>query len=128
PAETRAYLDAVRAGTRRQLARATFDPSDLLLADGFVYKMIAQHEAQHTETILQRVQLIDDLHYEPSRRREPPAAAVSLDAEWAVVPAGPFLMGTDDRSFAYDNERPQHLVALPRYRIALALVTNAQYL
>src|SRR5207244_3996722 len=33
-----------------------------------------------------------------------------------------------DRSFAYDNERPAHVVELPRYRIDLAPVTNAQYL
>ena len=51
-----------------------------------------------------------------------------MDAEYAVIPAGPFVMGTDDRSFAYDNERPAHVVELARYRIDLAPVTNAQYL
>ena len=126
--EAMAYLDEVRERTRRRLERATFDPCDPLLADGYVYKMIAQHEAQHTETILQTIQLIDDLHYEPGRRVEPPSAVVSIDAEVAVIPAGQFVMGTDDRSFAYDNERPAHLVDLPRYRIDLAPVTNGQYL
>src|SRR5204863_947228 len=48
-----AYMHAVRARVRRQLAQVNFDPSDPLLADGYVYKMIAQHEAQHSETILQ---------------------------------------------------------------------------
>jgi iron(II)-dependent oxidoreductase len=123
-----AYMQEVRLRVRRQLARATFDPSDPLVADGYVYKMIAQHEAQHTETILQTIQLIDGVVYEPSRRREPPGAVVPIDAEYAVIPAGPFVMGTDERSFAYDNERPAHVVELPRYRIALAPVTNAQYL
>jgi len=123
-----AYMQQVRLRTRRQLAQVTFDPTDPLLVDGYVYKMIAQHEAQHTETVLQTIQLIDGLVYEPSRRREPAAAIVSPDAEYAVIPAGPFVMGTDDRTIAYDNERPAHLVELPRYRIDLAPVTNAQYL
>ncbi|HJQ84087.1 MAG TPA: ergothioneine biosynthesis protein EgtB [Candidatus Binatia bacterium] len=134
--ETLRYMHDIRARVRRQLARATFDPSDSLLADGYVYKMIAQHEAQHTETILQTIQLARSgedpskgpLVYEPGRRIEPKGSAVGLDVEWAVIPGGPFVMGTDDRGFAYDNERPAHLVDLPRYRIALAPVTNAQYL
>jgi gamma-glutamyl hercynylcysteine S-oxide synthase len=126
--EALAYLQEVRLRTRRRLAQVTFDPSDPLLADGYVYKMIAQHEAQHTETVLQTIQLIPDLHYEPGRRREPPGAAVPLEVDAAVIPAGPFLMGTDDRSFAYDNERPLHLVDLPRYKIDLAPVTSGQYL
>jgi len=122
------YLQEVRLETRRRLGEVTFDPSDPLLADGYVYKMIAQHEAQHTETILQTIQLVEDLHYEPGRRREPPGAVVPLGGEAAVIPAGPFPMGTDDRAFAYDNERPAHLVDLPRFRIDLAPVTNGQYL
>ncbi len=125
---TLAYMHEVRARVRRHLAQVNFDPSDPLLADGYVYKMIAQHEAQHSETILQTIQLIEDLTYEPGRRTEPRRALVSMDAEYAVIPAGPFVMGTDDRSFAYDNERPAHVVELPRYRIDLAPVTNAQYL
>ncbi|HTD25690.1 MAG TPA: L-histidine N(alpha)-methyltransferase, partial [Candidatus Elarobacter sp.] len=125
---TLAYMHEVRARVRRHLAQVNFDPSDPLLADGYVYKMIAQHEAQHSETILQTIQLIEDVTYEPGRRVEPRRALVSMDAEYAVIPAGPFVMGTDDRSFAYDNERPAHVVELPRYRIDLAPVTNAQYL
>jgi iron(II)-dependent oxidoreductase len=126
--EALAYLQEVRLRTRRRLPGVSFDPADPLLADGYVYHMIAQHEAQHGETILQAIQLLDDLVYEPGRREEPAAAVVPLEAEWAVVPAGPFVMGTDDRTVAYDNERPAHLVDLPAYRIDLAPVTNARFL
>src|SRR2546430_17723288 len=90
--------------------------------------MSAQHEAQHSETILQAVQLMEGIAYEPGRRREPPAAVVPVDPESVVIPAGPFVMGTDDRGFAYDNERPAHTVDLPPFRIDCAPVTNAQYL
>jgi iron(II)-dependent oxidoreductase len=123
-----AYLQAVRHRTWTRLREVTFDPGDPLLADGYIYTMLAQHEAQHTETILQTIQLAG-IRYEPDRRGEPPVAVLPVDpGAWAVVPAGPFLMGTDDRSIAYDNERPAHVVDLPRYRIDLAPVTNAQYL
>jgi iron(II)-dependent oxidoreductase len=127
-AGTLVYLHDVRQKTHQRLATVSYDPGDPLLADGYVFKMIAQHEAQHSETILQTISLIDDLRYEPGLRREPRRALVGLDGEYAVVPAGPFIMGTDDRSGAYDNEQPAHEVDLPRYRIDLMPVTNAQYL
>ncbi len=123
-----AYLGEVRQRARHRLAQLDLDASDPLLADGYIYKMIAQHEAQHSETILQAVQLMEGIAYEPGRRREPPAAVVPVDPESVVIPAGPFVMGTDDRGFAYDNERPAHTVDLPRFRIDCAPVTNAQYL
>jgi iron(II)-dependent oxidoreductase len=36
-------------------------------------------------------------------------------------------MGTDDEAWAYDNERPAHIVDLPAFRIDAAPVTNAGY-
>jgi iron(II)-dependent oxidoreductase len=44
------------------------------------------------------------------------------------VPAGPFVMGTDNRTLAYDNERPAHEVHVPAFRIDVAPVTNRAYL
>jgi iron(II)-dependent oxidoreductase len=123
------YLDETRAHTLAALARASFDPSDPLLARGYVHAMLAQHEAQHSETILQTIQLIADLTYEPPRREDPRGALAPLgDAAEAVVPPGPFIMGTDDRSIAYDNERPAHEVHLARYHIDLYPTTNGQFL
>jgi iron(II)-dependent oxidoreductase len=37
-------------------------------------------------------------------------------------------MGTNDRQWAYDNERPQHEVNVPTFWMARAPVTNRQYL
>jgi iron(II)-dependent oxidoreductase len=128
-AESLAYLHAVRERARARLERVSFDPSDPLLADGYVYSLIAQHEAQHTETILQTIQLIEGLTYEPRRRSEPPAAIASVNpAEEVIVPAGEFMMGTDDRTAAYDNERPAHPVDVARFRIGVTPVTNGQFL
>jgi iron(II)-dependent oxidoreductase len=44
------------------------------------------------------------------------------------IPAGPFVMGTDDDPWAYDNERPAHVVDLAAFWIDTAPVTNGQYL
>jgi iron(II)-dependent oxidoreductase len=43
-----------------------------------------------------------------------------------LVPGGPFTMGAED-AWAYDNERPAHVVDVPSFRIDRALVTNAEY-
>jgi iron(II)-dependent oxidoreductase len=44
------------------------------------------------------------------------------------VAAGPFVMGTSTDPWAYDNERPGHLVDLPAFHIDTAPVSNAAYL
>jgi iron(II)-dependent oxidoreductase len=41
-----------------------------------------------------------------------------------LVGAGPFTMGTDDLSRAYDNERPAHVVDLPAFWIDTTPVSN----
>ena len=49
-----------------------------------------------------------------------------FEPETILIPAGPFLMGTDD-PVAPAPERPQHTVDLPAFRIGKYPVTNAQY-
>ena len=45
-----------------------------------------------------------------------------------MIPGGPFVMGTDAEPWAYDNERPAHVVDLPAFRIDAGPVTNGRYL
>src|SRR5262249_38740066 len=99
---------------------------DELRVGGLVYHLIARHEAQHAETILQAIQL-QGAAYEPPRRVSPPGPAAPMAFADAVVPAGVFVMGTDDRVDAYDNERPAHPVELPFFRIDVLPVTNADF-
>ncbi len=123
------YLQDTRRRTLDTLARAAFPATDPLLAGGFVHAMLAQHEAQHSETILQTIQLIDDLTYEPPRRHDPAGTLTPLgDAVEAIIPAGAFIMGTDDRTRTYDNERPAHEVHVARFGIDLCPTTNEQFL
>jgi iron(II)-dependent oxidoreductase len=44
-----------------------------------------------------------------------------------LVEGGPFRMGTDDRSSAYDNERPSHTVELPSFAIDRFPVTARRF-
>ncbi len=50
------------------------------------------------------------------------------DILWCEIPAGPFLMGSaDDDPQAFDDEKPQHTLTLPRFYIARYPITNAQF-
>src|SRR6516165_6830919 len=52
PAEARAYGREVRGRVLDLLERAPFTGGTRLLADGFAFGMVAQHEVQHDETML----------------------------------------------------------------------------
>ncbi len=99
-----------------------------LRAGGYVYRMVAQHEYQHNETILQALQL-NEPHYRAPRALAVPAGRpVAADADGMVrFPGGAVEIGTDDRSAAYDNERPRHMVELAPFRIGAWAVTNGEY-
>ena len=49
------------------------------------------------------------------------------ETEDVLVPAGPFTLGTNDEPWAYDNERPAHVVELPAFRIERHPVTNERF-
>ena len=134
PAEARGYLADVRRQVHvtiaqlgaRSGAAAAGGP---LLQDGCVFHLVAQHEAQHQETMLQAIELREDLPYCPSfvDRSSWPVVAPPPSST-VLVPAGPFIMGTNDQEWAYDNERPAHQVHVEAFRLATAVVTNGEYL
>ena len=103
-----------------------------LVRDGYVFRMVVQHEYQHNETILQTLQLKRGDPYRPPRRRphpDPGEAARDTAAFGDMVrfPGGRVEVGTDDRSAAYDNERPRHSVELAPFLIDAAPVTEEAY-
>ena len=123
------YIAEVR-GEALDLLRATeLEPDAPLLRDGYVYNMVVQHEAQHQETVLQALDLRADLKpYVMASNRSLPAPRRRVDdTERVVVAAGSFLMGTDDQTSAYDNERPRHRVDLPAFAIDRYPVTARRY-
>jgi iron(II)-dependent oxidoreductase len=122
------------AGVRRRvldlLAREdAADEADPLRRGGYVYRMVAQHEYQHNETILQALQLKEDRPYRAPRAVVPPAGicAGAVVGKTVRFPGGRVQIGTDDRSAAYDNERPRHEVELAPFLIGAAPVTNGEY-
>lgn len=122
------YMAAVRRRTRAGIAAHSTESSEPLLAAGYLWSMLAQHEAQHDETILQSIQLLEKLEYEPHLRQAPKRVKRAPAAEMVVVPAGSFPIGTNDRTRAYDNERPEHIVDVGRFRIDAYPVSNGDFL
>ncbi|MBJ7457505.1 MAG: DinB family protein, partial [Thermoleophilia bacterium] len=129
-AAARRYLDIVRERSLEALTASDLgDGADPLVRDGFVFEMVAEHEAQHTETILQALQMLPAGAYRPERRRAlPKVAAPDGGSPWVDVPAGEFTMGAGPRGFAYDCERPLHTLRLGAFRIARDPVTAGAHL
>jgi len=130
PAEARAYTAEVRARTLEVLEAADTSPDhpERLLAGGFVFGMVAQHEAQHDETMLATHQLRKGPPVLDAPAPPPaPADAAALPRE-VLVPGGPFTMGTSTEPWALDNERPAHQVEVAAFWLDTVPVTNGRYL
>ncbi len=124
----RRYLDEVRARALEALAAADLsDDADPLTAGGFVFDMVAQHEAQHTETLLQCLQMLPAGRYAPAARRPLPAPAGPAGG-WVEVPGGAFAMGAPEGGFAYDCERPAHRREVAPFLLARDPVTCGEHL
>jgi len=129
PTEARRYLGEVRNRVLDVLDTQTaFDADGApgLVVNAFVYGMVVQHEHQHDETMLATLQLMGGDGYRPDAPAPP--AGGPLSAAEVRVPGGPFVMGTDDEAWAFDNERPAHVVDLGPFWIDAAPVSNHQYL
>jgi iron(II)-dependent oxidoreductase len=128
PGEARRYIADVREQALEVLHTAPASAADeQLLAGGFVFGMVAQHEQQHDETMLATHQLrrgpaVLDAPAPPPA----PADAARLPRE-VHVPGGPFTMGTDAEPWALDNERPAHPVDVPSFWLDTVPVSNAAY-
>jgi iron(II)-dependent oxidoreductase len=123
----RAYMAEVRARTLGALEAVELeDTDDELLRDGFLYEMLLAHEHQHNETMLQLLQMVE--RYEPVERDPAPAAEPSSDGpEMVRVDGGKVEVGAGPNGFAYDNERPRHVVELDPFWIDRAPVSNGQF-
>jgi iron(II)-dependent oxidoreductase len=132
-AEMKARLEKIRSRVLDRLETVEFEEGNPLLRDAYVYHMVLQHEYQHNETILQTLQLKKGEPY-----RAPRAHALATSQSGATAQAargrmisfegGAVTIGTDDRSAAYDNERPRHEIDLHPFLIDREPVTNGRYL
>jgi iron(II)-dependent oxidoreductase len=125
----RTVMQEIRRRVLNRLANVDLDSDTPLLRAGYVYRMVLQHEYQHNETMLQTLQLKRGQPYSPLLRRVVPPKSMGFEAGKMVrFPGGLIPIGTDDRSAAYDNERPAHVVDLKPFWIDVTPVTNAGFL
>jgi iron(II)-dependent oxidoreductase len=124
PDDAREYMAAVRERTIEVL-------EDRGLGDGLVCELVLRHELQHSETMRQTMAiaglLAADEQAELARPLQGPQATQESE-EWIALAAGPFAMGAPPEGFAYDNERPRHIVDLPAYQIARRPVSNGSWM
>ncbi len=123
-----AVRDRVLAAVGTGTADRRVDPLVTeLIADDLVYGMVVRHEHQHIETMLGTLQLMSEGG--PVAAGDGPGATTLVPGMHGetLVPAGPFVMGTDTDLWAYDNERPAHSVDLPAFFIDTTPATNAEY-
>lgn len=128
PEEASRYITAVRTRVLDALDRVRLSPREPLLEGGFVYGMVVQHEHQHDETMLATHQLRAGGPALPPASAPPRVPESQLPSAEVRVDAGPFRMGTSTDLWAYDNERPGHVVDLPAYWIDATPVPNRAYL
>jgi iron(II)-dependent oxidoreductase len=124
PAESRAYVTTVRDQVIDSLEKVPLVGA--LAGDGFVYHMVIQHEHQHDETMLATHQLRKGAPALLDPPGSAPSAGTAVEPE-VLIPGGPFLMGTTDDPWAYDNERPGHMVDVPAFHLDTTPVGNAAY-
>jgi iron(II)-dependent oxidoreductase len=128
------YMRRVRDGALACLERFDFDSADPLRRDGYVFRLVLEHERQHQETLAYLLQLLD-----PEKKRRPDADAriearaphgfveTTTPRDMVSIPSGAFLMGATWDSFAYDNEYPVREVFVPAFKLARVPVTNAEF-
>ena len=130
--EMEKYLSDVRERVLRHLEKTAFDETDPVLRDGYVFRLVLEHEEQHQETLAYLLHL---LH--PSKKARPtrigqknPATRQGLssqDGEMVRVEEGTFVVGSVWNAFAYDNELPPQTVEVPAFKMDKLLATNEEY-
>jgi iron(II)-dependent oxidoreductase len=115
-AEALRYLAAVRE-------RVAELPPDALL-----HELVLRHEQQHTETMLQTMELAHLPAPAPRLDVGAPDGSALTGLELVEVPAGPCTLGASAARFAYDNERPRHQLHVAAFRIGRVPVTNGTFM
>ena len=102
-----------------------------LLARGLAAYTILEHEAMHQETLAYIWHRLPyDQKVGPIGVSPPPLGAEPPPPFAVPIPAGVATLGADpdETAFAWDNELPQHRVAVPAFSIDAYPVTNRDYL
>src|SRR3954447_24481869 len=97
---------------------------DVPVGDGFLHELVARHELQHTETMLQTMELGGMLP--EGLGRPEPVGGGGLDL--VEIAGGPTEIGAPEHHFGYDNERPRHVRNVGTFEIGRHPITNATWM
>ena len=95
-----------------------------------LFELGRAHEEQHQELLLTDIKHALSLNplapaiFEANTNDETEAEPL----DWISFESGVFEIGSDRKSFAFDNEGPRHKAYLPDYKLANRPVTNGEYL
>src|SRR3954454_12406827 len=125
PRKVRGGLRFLRGEHLRDYVEAVRERAlEVPVGDGFLHELVARHELQHTETMLQTMELAGML---PDGIGCPePTGGNGL--ELGDVDGGSAEIATPDHEFAYDTERPRHVRDVRAFSIASHPVTNATWM
>ncbi|WP_426734442.1 ergothioneine biosynthesis protein EgtB [Myxococcus faecalis] len=126
PESAFAYAARVREAVREHLSEHVPEDGDTpLLAGGYVFGMVAQHEQQHAETLAATLQLMTEVEYRlPPVPARPAPAPVSRRP--VLIPGGVARLGST-HPWAFDNERPVHTREVRPFLLDAHPVTNGEY-
>ena len=119
-AQAREYLSQAHTRTLEVL-------SERGAGDGTVIELVLRHEHQHTETMLQTMQLAHLGGFDAAAPAASTGGCTPTGLELVEVAAGPCEIGAQAEGFAYDNERPRHRVTLDAFAIGRLPVTNGDW-
>jgi ergothioneine biosynthesis protein EgtB len=97
----------------------------------FAIEVGINHEEQHQELILTDIKhVLCTQPLRPAYRETAPSSSRGRGAAlgWQSFESALIEIGTSEKDFAYDNERPRHRVQLEAFELADRLVTNAEWL
>lgn len=122
-----AWAETEMAANLRRLGRLPAgDTGNRLLDDGYLGDFLADHHAQHLETMAMVATALA-LARAPDRPRRPGLTANGrAGPDFVTVDGGRIGIGTA-HGFAFDNERPARTVDLDAFTIARRPVSNGDY-
>ncbi len=95
-----------------------------------VIELGLHHEQQHQELLLTDIKHVlsinplNPVYVERNNKESLPDSKLT----WIEFPEGIFEIGSDEKSFCYDNETPRHKQFLKTFLLANRLVTNGEYI
>ena len=119
------YRAEVRAATLELLPELCAERDGLMCGAGLC-RFIANHESQHTETVL-AIRLAAGLFLasEASPNENTP---ITDRASYVTIPEARVVMGSDHDEDGWDNERGEHEVQVPSFQLRRTPVTNGEWL